>query len=229
MFRLWIKSEYPSLQNVEEEQNRRDDADVIFRDVETKHLRGFSLSSTLIPELSDLIAKFPRHIASKLLLGRIFNEDHKFDEAVEILEECYRYDHIAKTDLVAAYLGKVDSNTQNGDQFALDIFNKVLDIDRRNPVAIRKRSEIYVGYINRALETDNTEDAFKYFRELTVPLQVNFFLEIVSNRPEINGQIKFELAQLIQKSDPTVDEASEYNELWNLYREDDVALMNDDR
>ena len=90
LMRRWVVK-YKPLAKVKDEMDRNVPfADSLFQSGSIFHRRGrFDDATTLLKKAKEIN---PRHVKARLLLGEIYLEQRKFDEAVRELEEAFRID-----------------------------------------------------------------------------------------------------------------------------------------
>ena len=94
----------------------------------------------------------PNHLKSRLLLGRILLEDNRADESVDILEEAYKYDESStKADLIKSLLAVAD-NSEQDESKRIAIYERIITIDRNQPLAKERLQRILHEQRLRELE-----------------------------------------------------------------------------
>lgn len=84
----------------------------------------------------------PNHLKSRLLLGRILFEDNRVDESVTVLEEAYKYDAKSASAYLIRALLVVADNAEQDESNRISIYEKILSLDKTQPLAKERLERI---------------------------------------------------------------------------------------
>jgi len=185
MLRQWVARNRP-LRRVKEELDRLEPlAENLFQT--GRQLYNLGRSSDAQDQLQHSLRINPNHLKSRLLLGRILLEDNQAADAINILEEAYRYDEgAARADLTRALLAVVTD--QDGD-LALATCERILNIDSRQPMALERKSAIWNKRGEDALAQDDLEAALAAFQNADAVLMVERVTRLISSK-EIDTEVQ---------------------------------------
>ncbi len=139
LLRLWVKKNRP-LHRVKDVLDRLNPAaNDFFKTGKFSYIEG-NLDEAQ-SQLQRALDINPNHLKARLLLGQILLAEEKIDEAVAILEEAYSYDQrSARADLVRVLLVQADHTPEEVEQLA--IYDHILQIDQRQPLALERQQSI---------------------------------------------------------------------------------------
>lgn len=148
LLRLWVKRNRP-LSRVKDELDRLDPlADRLYRTGEDYYaLRNLAEAQSMLQRALEIN---PNHLKARLLLGQIYFEEGNLSAAVVVLEEAYQYDErAARADLVRALLAQAENENKEAEQLAL--YERILQIDRQQPVALERQQSILAARRKREI------------------------------------------------------------------------------
>jgi tetratricopeptide (TPR) repeat protein len=141
LFKQWVAKNRP-LRRVKDELDRLDPiAENLFQT--GQQFYGIGQLDGAESQLRQSLTFNPNHLKSRLLLGRILLEGGKAEESSVILQEAYEYDEgAARADLIKALLAVADTSNQE-EQNRVSIYERILVIDRNQPIAREKLDQIF--------------------------------------------------------------------------------------
>ena len=165
LLREWVKSNRPLIR-VKEELDRLDPlAESLFMSGQSFYGMGKVKDAEL--QLRQALNVNPNHLKSRLLLGRILFEQGTLEgitEAVQILEEGYKYDKVAvEADYIKVLLAC--SETKETDEQKLEIFERILEMQPNQTIAKERRNAIWSARGEEALQKEDYTTALKAFDE----------------------------------------------------------------
>ena len=150
LFKRWVAKNRP-LRRVKDELDRLDPlAEGLFQT--GQHFYGIGQTGEAESQLRRSLEINPNHLKSKLLLGRIFVEGGRADEAAAVLEEAYQYDQgAARAELIKALLVLAGDAGQE-EQSRAQLYEKILRIDKSQPLARERLAQIQQERRTRELQ-----------------------------------------------------------------------------
>lgn len=150
LLKYWVSKNRP-LQKVKEELDRLDPlAERLFQTGRDFYFIGQVTEAE--SQLRHSLKINPNHLKSRLLLGRILIEVDRADESVAILEEAYKYDKSAtQSDLIKALLA-VAENSKQDESKCISIYERIITIDKDQPLAKERLERILSEKRLRELE-----------------------------------------------------------------------------
>jgi hypothetical protein len=140
LFKRWVAKNRP-LRRVKDELDRLDPlAENLFQT--GQQFYGIGQLDGAESQLRQSLIINPNHLKSRLLLGRILLERGKAEESSVVLEGAYEYDEgAARADLIKALLAVADDSNQE-EQNRISFYERILVIDRNQPIARVKLEQI---------------------------------------------------------------------------------------
>lgn len=140
LFKRWVVKNRP-LRRVKDELDRLDPlAEGLFQT--GQHFYGIGQAGEAESQLLRSLEINPNHLKSKLLLGRIFVEGGRAEEAAVVLEEAYQYDQgAARAELIKALL-VLAGDAEQDEQGRVQIYEKILRFDEGQPLARERLAQI---------------------------------------------------------------------------------------
>jgi tetratricopeptide (TPR) repeat protein len=165
LLQQWVKNNRP-LVRVKDELDRLDPlAENLYKSGQSFY--GLGKTTEAIQLLRQALTANPNHLKSRLLLGRILLEQGTMDainEAVQTLEDGYKYDTIAVgADLVRTLLAFADF--QSGEDEKVKIYNRILEIQPNQSLAQEKLNNIWIARGELALQNKNFTAALAAFEK----------------------------------------------------------------
>ena len=165
LLQQWVKNNRP-LVRVKEELDRLDPlAENLYKSGQSFY--GLGKTTEAMQLLRQALTANPNHLKSRLLLGRILLEQGTMDaisEAVQILEDGYKYDTIAVgADLVKTLLAFADF--QSGEDEKIRIYNRILEIQPNQSLAQEKINNIWIARGELALQNRDFTNALAAFEK----------------------------------------------------------------
>lgn len=164
LFQQWVRSNRP-LTRVKEELDKLDPlAENLYKSGQSFY--GLGKTDEASQQLRQALIANPNHLKSRLLLSRILFEQGKPDnikEAVQILEEGYKYDPIATgADLVKSLLAVADF--QPGENEKINIYNRIIIIEPNQPIAQERLRNIWTARGDAFLIDKKFADALEAYK-----------------------------------------------------------------
>jgi len=161
LLKRWVSLNRP-LRRVKDELDRLDPlAENLFQAGQ-----GFYNSNRLADaeqQLRQALNINPNHLKARLLLGRVYLDQSRLTESVEVLEAAYQYDErSARADLLKSLLALADSPSLE-DTKQLEVCDKILAIQPDQPLAKEKRLNILARRADAAFEQGEYEQAVKAY------------------------------------------------------------------
>ena len=213
LIRRWIATNQP-LRRVKEELDRINPiADKLF-DTGLSFYHGGRLSDAE-NKLRESLQINPNHLKSRLLLGTISLVRGKASEAVTLLEEAYKYDQESvQAELIRALLAKADDQS---DDEKLTTYERILQIDPKQQIAIERQKAIWLGRGQAALKRNDLEAALDHFRKAGSNEYASQVLELKRERDREN---KMASAARYEANERWEDAISLYESLLQEYPND---------
>ncbi|MEM9273394.1 MAG: tetratricopeptide repeat protein [Cyanobacteria bacterium P01_F01_bin.143] len=180
LLKYWVAKNRP-LPRVKEELDRLDPlAETLFRAGQIYY------SSHQFTEAENNLRQSlkinPNHLKSRLLLGRMLLELDRAEESVDILEEAYKYDErSAQADLIKSWLA-VAENSNKDESNLISIYQRILTIDKFQPLAQERLEKISREKLLRELEA-KAELAKQKETEGDWKAAIQILEEILSKKP----------------------------------------------
>ncbi|MCP4345427.1 MAG: tetratricopeptide repeat protein [Desulfobacterales bacterium] len=116
-----------------------------------------------VNQLEQAIRINPNHLNARLLLAEIYLARGNISEALSMSEMAYDYDQPASRSIyVRSLLALAESLSQTPkEQF--DVCERILKIDPRQPLTLKKQKELAVKFGNEALNNENFDAALEMF------------------------------------------------------------------
>jgi tetratricopeptide (TPR) repeat protein len=165
LLREWVKSNRPLIR-VKEELDRLDPlAENLFQT--GQHFYNLGKKDDAIQQLRQALNTNPNHLKSRVLVGRILFESgtpESIIEAVQILDEGYKYDKIAvEADYIKVLLAY--SETKDTDEQKMEIYDQILGMRPNQNIASERRNAIWIARGEEALQKGDYTTALKAFGE----------------------------------------------------------------
>jgi tetratricopeptide (TPR) repeat protein len=159
LMRLWIQSRKP-LPKVKSELDRIvQPAEELYRAAESIYRQS---DHTGVQDLLQQVLRInPNHVNARLLLGALFMEQDRFEEAIGILEQAFQYDEDnARYPLVRALLARGAGQEASGQEdLALQSYDRALQLSPRERNAGERRTAILMKRGERSLASGDFEAA----------------------------------------------------------------------
>lgn len=165
LLRHWVKINRP-LPRVKEEL---DNIEPLARNLFNAGQGFYNLGKieAAVDALRQALSTNPNHLKSRQLLGRILLEKgtpESIGEAVKILEEAYSYDKVAtEADLIKTLL--VFAETKENEDEKLKVYDRILELQPAQPVAVERRTYIWRTKGEAALAKGDILSAIRFFEE----------------------------------------------------------------
>ena len=165
LMREWVRSNRPLIR-VKEELDRLDPlAENLFQT--GQHFYNLGKIEDALQQLRQSLTANPNHLKSRLLLGRILFEggtSEGIDEAVQILEEGYKYDKISvEADFIKVLLAY--SEMKDTEEQKMEIYDRILEMRPNQTIAKERRSAIWSARGEDALQKGDYKTALEAFGE----------------------------------------------------------------
>ena len=211
LLKRWVSVNRP-LRRVKDELDRLDPlAENLFQAGQ-----GFYNSNQLTnaeAQLRQALNINPNHLKARLLLGRVYLDQSKLTESVEVLEAAYQYDErSARADLLKSLLALAESPTLEESK-QLEVCDKILAIQPDQPLAREKRTNIFIRRGDVAFEQGDYEQALMVYENVGYQAGI----EKVKDRKWQDG---------INRAASLVD-AQQYKDALNAY--DKLAVENPEK
>jgi tetratricopeptide (TPR) repeat protein len=159
----WVRQAYP-LAKVKEELGRLDPlADNLYQS--SKQFYELGSADEAAQLLRQALRQNPNHVRSRLLLARILLEKGQIEglqEAVQVLEEGYKYDKVAVgSDLVKVRLAL--ESFQQEEEEKLRNLQRILEVDPHQSIARVRSKQIWQARGMAAMQKGNYEEAVNAF------------------------------------------------------------------
>ena len=163
LMREWVRSNRPLIR-VKEELDRLDPlAENLFQT--GQHFYNLGKIEDAVQQLRQSLTANPNHLKSRLLLGRILFEGgtpEGIDEAVQILEEGYKYDKIAvEADFIKVLLAY--SEMKDTEEQKMEIYGRILEMRPNQTIAKERRNAIWSARGEEALQRGDYKAALQAF------------------------------------------------------------------
>jgi tetratricopeptide (TPR) repeat protein len=118
-------------------------------------------------QLRQALTVNPNHLKARLLLGQVLIEQEQPDAAIAELEEAYQYDaDAARYPLVRALLDKAQRLERDKQpDTALELYERVLKLSPREPVAHERHDAIWIAHGDTALQAHEFDNAIAAYEK----------------------------------------------------------------
>jgi tetratricopeptide (TPR) repeat protein len=160
LLRRWVVRNKP-LARVKEELDRLDPLAEGLYQTGNAYFNSRQLDEA-VDQLQRALAANPNHLKAKLLLGRIWLEQKKVSEAIQVLEDAYSYDEAsARASLIQALFAQAGETTNEDDE--VEVLERILQIQPNQLAAKRRLSGIWIRRGDSYLANEQFERALKAF------------------------------------------------------------------
>ena len=165
LIRLWVLKNKPLLKVKDELDRVTPAADMLYQVGDGDYRRGDLENAQ--NQLRQALNRNPNHLKARLLLGQVFHDLGKLDEAIVELEEAYRYDETAtRHSLVRVLLAKGEElDRQSEDEKALIIYDRVSKLSPRDKVAPERRVAIWIRRGDELFEADDLDASLAAYEQ----------------------------------------------------------------
>lgn len=165
LLRRWVKNNRPLIR-VKEELDRLDPlAENLFQSGQSFY--GLGKADEAVLQLRQALNANPNHLKSRLLLGRLLFErgtPENLGEAVQVLDEGYKYDKIAvEADYIKTLLAY--SDTKDTEEQKMEIYERILEMRPNQTIARGRRSIVLIAKGDHALAKGDYSTALKAFTD----------------------------------------------------------------
>jgi tetratricopeptide (TPR) repeat protein len=164
LLQYWVKANRP-LRRVKDELDRLNPlADTLFQAGQ-----GYYNSNSLSDAeavLRQALNINPNHLKARLLLGRVYLDQNKIAESVEVLDGAYQFDErAARADLLKSLLALVEQPGQD-EAKQMELCERILRIQTDQPVAKEKKNTIWIQRGDAAFEKGDFDSARKSYESV---------------------------------------------------------------
>jgi len=199
----WISNTKP-LSLVKAERDHIDPlAENLYRISENYYYKN--MYTDAINFLKRTLANNPNHLKAMMLLGQIYQEEQKYQDALEILERAYNFDNrSARYAYIQALLFYARNIKINDEKY--EFFNKVLKIQPDNPEAKSGIKKYWKNKGNEEYERGNLRSALKAFKKTHMSKRIREIVDKIKNQ---------EIEQITKDIDKLKNE-EQWDELINM-------------
>jgi len=217
MLRRWIVDKKP-LSRVREELDRiLPVAENLFQAAYRLYQSGDLNESRQL--LQRALGHNPNHMKANQLLAEILLADGNLTEARKLLETLYEYNpSLARPRLIQTLLSQAKQETEESGQ--LSLFEKVLELDARQPEAISACSKLWEKNGDRAFEKNDYESALDSYEKAGVTEKIDqvkqtihlntWYLDAIEALKKGNRSESLALFVKVISMDPSFRETSRY-------------------
>lgn len=163
LLRLWVVRNKP-LARVKEELDRLNPLAEGLYQTGYGYFKNRQLDEA-VDQLQQALVANPNHLKAKLLLGRVWLEQKRFDEAIPILEDAYSYDEAsARASLVQALLAQATDAAN--EELEIATLNRVLEVQPHQLAARQRLSAIWIKRGDRYRESGAFEQAIEAYSKV---------------------------------------------------------------